>query len=208
MCFLRRVSCCVRGQLSPSVSRWLRCCPGPSSCHGRRHSHTPRRCSPSPCLVTRALLPAVNLSSVGTGWPLPPRHGIGLLVRTAAASGVSCRLWSATHRHSSIVRIVCTIPTLFFSVRYAYFLPYVTYVKPTLYCSTKQFKLQPDTVVGTARMRSRVYETVRCPSVRPSVCPIMGPQPQTRWCRLVCCCGPDGQKMSIDTYRMLSLFVI
>ena len=137
-----------------------------------------------------------------------PRHGIGLLVRTAAASGVSCRLWSATHRHSSIVRIVCTMPTLFFSVRYAYFLPYVTYVKPTLYCSTKQFKLQPDTVVGTARMRSRVYETVRCPSVRPSVCPIMGPQPQTRWCRLVCCCGPDGQEMSIDAYRMLSLLVI
>jgi len=32
-------------------------------------------------------------------------------------------------------------------------------------------------------MRSSVYETVRCSSVRPSVCPSMGPQQQTR-----CCC--------------------
>ena len=170
MCFLRRVSCCVRGQLSPSVSRWLRCYPGPSSCHGRRHSHTPRRCSLAVSLPGYKSALAGGQLVVCRNWlTAAPRHGIGLLVRTAAASGVSCRLWSATHRHSSIVRIVCTMPTLFFSVRYAYFLPYVTYVKPTLYCSTKQFKLQPDTVVGTARMRSRVYETVRCPSVCLSV---------------------------------------
>jgi len=32
-------------------------------------------------------------------------------------------------------------------------------------------------------MRSRVYETVRCPSVRLSVYPSMGPQQQTRCCR-------------------------
>jgi len=45
-------------------------------------------------------------------------------------------------------------------------------------------------------MRSRVYETVRRPSVRPFFCPsTMCPQQQTR-----CCCGLSGQEISIDCW--------
>jgi len=42
-------------------------------------------------------------------------------------------------------------------------------------------------------MRSRVYETVRCPPVCPSVCPGIGPHQQTRRCRFSAV-GPAGSR--------------
>jgi len=61
--------------------------------------------------------------------------------------------------------------------------------------------VQVNNGIGIAGMRSKVDETVRCPSVRPSVCPSVCPtQNGTAANPLlqVCCCGPGGQEIAID----------
>ena len=53
----------------------------------------------------------------------------------------------------------------------------------------------------SAGLRSRVYETVRCPSVCASV-RLSVPFAHCSSVRRVCCCGPGGQEISIDCCRV------
>ena len=47
----------------------------------------------------------------------------------------------------------------------------------------------------TRKVCDRVYVTIRCLSVCPSVCPILR---RRRGVRRFCCCGPRGKAISID----------
>ena len=53
----------------------------------------------------------------------------------------------------------------------------------------------------SAGLRSRVYETVRCPSVCASV-RLSVPFAHCSSVRRVCCCGPGGEEISIDCCRL------